>query len=65
MRALSDPKPGWLLADAVRLAEQGYQLDQVQRMTGWHPTEVRAAQVRAAQVRTAPGATRPGRPGRG
>ena len=60
MRALSDPKPGWVLADAVRLAEQGYQLDQVQRMTGWHPAEVRAAQVRAARP-----ATRPGRPERG
>ena len=60
MRALSDPKPGWSLADAVRLAEQGYQLGQVQRMTGWHPAQVRAAQVRAAHP-----ATRPGRPERG
>ena len=60
MRALSDPKPGWALADAVRLAEQGYQLAQVQRMTGWHPAE-----VRAAQIRTAHPATGPGRPGRG
>ena len=54
VRALSDPKPGWSLADAVRLAEQGYQLAQVQRMTGWHPAQVRAAHP----------ATHPGRPER-
>ena len=53
MRALSDPRAGWSLADAVDLAEQGYQLEQVQRVSGWHPAEVRAAQVRAARARVA------------
>jgi hypothetical protein len=42
---MSSPKPGWALDDAVRLVEQGYTAEQVERMTGW------AAQHVLAQVR--------------
>ncbi len=43
---MSSPKPGWALDDAVRLVEQGYTAEQVERMTGWAAQHV-LAQVRA------------------
>lgn len=57
VRPLSAPKDGWTLEDAVRLAKQGYRLEQVQRVTGWHPAQVRAAVAAAerAQRRTSVG----------
>lgn len=39
---MSTPRPGWSLQDAVRLAEQGYDLEQVERMTGYARAHVRA-----------------------
>lgn len=41
-RSMSTPRPGWSLQDAVRLAEQGYALEQVERMTGFARAHVRA-----------------------
>ncbi|MDP9428870.1 MAG: hypothetical protein M3Q47_08360 [Actinomycetota bacterium] len=42
---MSSPKAGWALDDAVRLVEQGYAAEQVERMTGWAAPHV-LAQVR-------------------
>jgi hypothetical protein len=40
---MSDPKPGWGLADAVDLVQQGYSVAHAAKVTGW------AASVIAAQ----------------
>jgi hypothetical protein len=32
---MSDPKPGWILADAVHLVQQGYSVAHAARVTGW------------------------------
>ncbi len=45
---MSSPLPGWTLADAVRLVEQRYTGEQVQRLTGWAAPHVRAAGTAAA-----------------
>lgn len=42
---MSSPVEGWALDDAVRLVEQGYRAEQVERMTGWAAPHV-LAQVR-------------------
>jgi hypothetical protein len=42
VRSMSSPRPGWELADAVRLVEQGYTAEQVQRLTGWAAPHVLA-----------------------
>ncbi len=42
VRSMSSPRPGWSLPDAVRLAEQGYSLDQVERITGYAAAHVKA-----------------------
>jgi hypothetical protein len=42
---MSNPKPGWSLADAVNLVQQGYRVAYAARVTGW------AASVIAAQER--------------
>ena len=39
---MSSPRPGWTLPDAVRLAEQGYSLEQVERITGYVTAHVKA-----------------------
>lgn len=39
---MSDPRPGWSLQDAVRLAEQGYQLEHIERVTGFVSEHVAA-----------------------
>ena len=39
---MSDPLPGWELADAVRLVQEGYTAEQVQRLTGWAAAHVLA-----------------------
>jgi hypothetical protein len=44
---MSNPRAGWTLADAVRLVEQGYRPEQVQRMTGWAAPHVLAQVARA------------------
>lgn len=44
-RSMSAPRPGWSLADAVRLLESGYRVEQVERMTGFAAAHIRA-QVR-------------------
>lgn len=44
-RSMSSPKEGWSLEDAVRLAEQGYTLDQIERITGWAAAHI-GAQLR-------------------
>jgi hypothetical protein len=40
---MSNPKPGWSLADAVDLVRQGYSVAHAAKVTGW------AASVIAAQ----------------
>jgi hypothetical protein len=45
VRSMSHPKPGWSLADAVALVEQGYTPAHAARVTGW------AASVIEAQVK--------------
>ena len=42
VRSMSSPHPGWSLPDAVRLAEQGYSLAQVERLTGYAAAHVKA-----------------------
>ena len=42
VRSMSRPRPGWSLPDAVRLAEQGYSLEQVERLTGYAAAHVKA-----------------------
>ncbi len=44
---MSSPRPGWSLPDAVRLAEQGYSLEQVERLTGYVAAHVKAQLARA------------------
>jgi hypothetical protein len=39
---MSHPRAGWSLGDAVRLVEQGYRPEQVQRMTIWAAPHVLA-----------------------
>lgn len=46
VRSMSDPRPGMSLQDAVGLAEQGYQLDHIERVTGFVSAHV-AAQLGA------------------
>jgi hypothetical protein len=43
---MSNPKPGWSLADAVDLARQGYSVAHAARVTGW------AAAIIEAQLET-------------
>ena len=43
---MSSPRAGWPLEDAVRMAEQGYRLEHVERVTGWAAAQVRARLVR-------------------
>ena len=47
VRSMSSPRPGWSLPDAVRLAEQGYSLKQVERLTGYAAAHVQAQFARA------------------
>ncbi len=42
VRSMSSPRPGWSLPDAVRLAEQGYSLEHVERLTGFAAAHVKA-----------------------
>lgn len=42
VRRMSSPRPGWELADAVGLVEQGYTAEQAQRLTGWAASHVLA-----------------------
>jgi hypothetical protein len=42
---MSSPKPGWTLEAAVRLLEDGYSPEQVERMTGFAAAHV-SAQVK-------------------
>lgn len=42
VRSMSSPKDGWTLSDAVRMVEQGYRPEQVQRLTGWASAHVLA-----------------------
>ncbi len=46
VRSISSPRPGWSLSDAVRLAEQGYALEQVERLTGYAAAHVKAQLAR-------------------
>jgi len=32
---MSNPKPGWSLADAVNLVQQGYSIAHAAKVTGW------------------------------
>ncbi len=43
---MSSPRLGWSLPDAVRLAEQGHSLEQVERMTGYAATHANAQLAR-------------------
>ncbi len=45
VRSMSSPKPGWTLEAAVRLLEDGYSPEQVERMTGFAAAHV-SAQVK-------------------
>jgi hypothetical protein len=42
IRSLSNPKPGWLLSDAVDLVRQGYTPAHVEQVTGWAATVIMA-----------------------
>ncbi len=42
VRSMSNPRPGWSLPDAVRLAAQGYSLEHVERITGYAVAHVKA-----------------------
>ncbi len=42
VRSMSAARPGWSLSDAVRMAEQGYGLEHVERVTGFAVAHVRA-----------------------
>jgi hypothetical protein len=46
VRSMSNPKPGWSLADAVDLVRQGYSVAHAARVTGW------AAAIIEAQLET-------------
>ncbi len=46
VRSMSSPRPGWSLPDAVRLAEQGYNLEHVERLTGFAAAHVKAQLAR-------------------
>ena len=35
VRSMSNPKPGWKLADAVDLVRQGYSVAHAARVSGW------------------------------
>ena len=35
VRSMSNPKPGWSLADAVNLVQQGYSIAHAAKVTGW------------------------------
>ena len=43
---MSSPRAGWSLEDAVRMAQEGYRLEHVERVTGWAAAQVRAALAR-------------------
>jgi hypothetical protein len=43
---ISSPKPGWSLADAANLVQQGYSIAHAAKVTGW------AASVIEAQLKT-------------
>ena len=43
---MSSPRAGWTLEDAVRMAEQGYRLEHVEKVTGWAAAQVRAQLTR-------------------
>jgi hypothetical protein len=45
VRRISNPKPGWKLADAVDLVRQGYTPAHAERISGW------AASIIEAQVK--------------
>ena len=46
VRSMSNPKPGWKLADAVDLVRQGYSVAHAARVSGW------AAGVIEAELKT-------------
>lgn len=61
MRSISNPKPGWTIEDAVRLIEEGYSPEQVERTTGFAAAHAEAAHraatkpaARAAAVEVPP-----------
>ena len=39
---MSDPREGRTVEDAVRMAEQGYRLEHVERVKGWATAQGRA-----------------------
>jgi hypothetical protein len=39
---MSNPKPGWKLADAIDLVEQGYSVAHAARVTGWAVSVIKA-----------------------
>lgn len=46
VRPMSSPREGWTLEDAVRMAEQGYRLQHVEKVTGWAAAQIRAQLTR-------------------
>jgi hypothetical protein len=42
IRLMSNPKPGWSLADAVNLMQQGYSVAHAAKVTGWAASVIEA-----------------------
>jgi hypothetical protein len=42
VRFISRPKPGWKLADAVDLVQQGYTPAHAERVSGWAASDIEA-----------------------
>lgn len=63
---MSNPKPGWTIEDAIRLLDEGYSPEQVERTTGFAAAHAEAAHraaskqpVRAQAVPVPPVVTKP------
>lgn len=50
VRAMSQPRNGWTLEQAVDLVEQGYTPAHVQQLTGWHAQQLKAQQRRRSRA---------------
>ncbi len=51
VRSMSNPRPGWSLADAVNLVRQGYSVAHAAKVTGW-AAPVIEAQLKASEHTT-------------
>src|SRR4051812_45140778 len=51
VRSMSNPKPGWKLADAVDLVRQGYSVAHAARVTGWAASVIEAQRKASNRTR--------------